>query len=283
MTLYKSVWPRGVLAAGILSSAHAGLATAQQDTVPVIRLGAIVVEAAAGATSRASVYTVRRVELAKIGGVDAAVVSDFARLIPAAYIQTNSRGETLIYLRNAGDRQVGIFFEGALLNIPWDNRVDMSLIPASVIGGVSVAKGVPPVEYGTNVLGGAVNLTARTLDTPYSQTEIVSRFGTEGRVGGSITHQGRSDRVTYQGSVAYTKVDGLALPSDVVFSFNQTDPNFTSRSCGTRFDSSANRSSAERLPPYTPRKSARSRVRRPAARIAAMGLSGSGSAGKTSA
>ena len=133
------------MVAGILLSAHAGLATAQQDTVPVIRLGEIVVEAAAGATSRATVHTVRRVELAKIAMLDAAVVSDFARLIPAAYIQTNSRGETLIYLRNAGDRQVGVFFEGALLNIPWDNRVDMSLIPASAIGGISVAKGVPPV------------------------------------------------------------------------------------------------------------------------------------------
>lgn len=230
IALHKWVWPRGVLVAGILSSAHAGLATAQQDTVPVIRLGEIVVEAAAGATSRATVHTVRRVELAKIAMLDAAVVSDFARLIPAAYIQTNSRGETLIYLRNAGDRQVGVFFEGALLNIPWDNRVDMSLIPASAIGGISVAKGVPPVEYGTNVLGGAVNLTARTLDTPYSQTEIVSRFGTEARVGGSITHQRRSGRVTYMGSVAYTKVDGLALPSDVVFSFNQADPDLRTNS-----------------------------------------------------
>ncbi|MCZ6857846.1 MAG: hypothetical protein O7F70_07580, partial [Gemmatimonadetes bacterium] len=71
------------------------------------------------------------------------------------------------------------FFEGALLNIPWDNRVDMSLIPASVIGGFTVAKGVPPVEYGTNVVGGAVTLTARTLNTPWSQTDFSSRVGTE--------------------------------------------------------------------------------------------------------
>ena len=153
---------------------------------------------------------------------DAAVVADLARLIPAAHIQTNSRGETLVYLRNGGERQVGVFFEGALLNIPWDNRVDMSLIPASVVGGVSVAKGVPPVEYGTNVLGGAVNLTARTLNTLRSQTELLSRVGTQGRVEGSATHRGRSGRVIYTGSVAYTKTDGFSIPSGADLPFSQS-------------------------------------------------------------
>ena len=130
-------------------------ATAQQDTV---RLGNIVIAAFAdGPVAGATTYTSKRVDLAKIVQQDAAVVADLARLIPAAHIQTNSRGETLIYLRNAGDRQVGVFFEGALLNIPWDNRVDMSLIPASVIGGVTVAKGGSRVETGAQLRGGAVN------------------------------------------------------------------------------------------------------------------------------
>ena len=177
-----------------------------------------------GAGAGATTYTSKRVELAKIVRLDAAVVADLARLIPGAHIQTNSRGETLIYLRNAGDRQVGVFFEGALLNIPWDNRVDMSLIPASVIGGVTVAKGVPPVEYGANVLGGAVNLTARTLNTIRSQTELSSRVGTEGRVEGTATHRGRSGRVTYTGSVAYTKTDEFSIPSgaEKILPFSQS-------------------------------------------------------------
>ena len=215
--------PRHLMVVGMLSLTSAVAAEAQQDTVPVIRLGEIVIEASAAATLGAVAYTVKRIDMAKIATMDAAVVADIARLIPGAYIQTNSRGETLVYLRNAGDRQVGVFFEGALLNVPWDNRVDMSLIPASAIGGVSVAKGVPPVEYGANVVGGAVNLTARTLQTPYAQTEIVSRLGTKGRIEGSVTHQGRSGRSTFTGSVAYTRIDGLALPSDGNLPFNQTD------------------------------------------------------------
>jgi iron complex outermembrane receptor protein len=206
----------------MLASVGVGAGSAQQqDTIVTYRLGDVVIAAAADAPA-VTTYSLRRVDLAKIARQDAAVVADLGRLIPAAHVQTNSRGETLFYVRNAGERQVGVFFDGALLNIPWDNRVDVSLIPASVVGGVSVAKGVPPVEYGANVLGGAVNLTTRWLDTPWSQTDLSSRVGTEGRFEGTATHMGRTGRFTYIGSVAYTKVDGLSVASDADLPHSQT-------------------------------------------------------------
>ncbi len=223
-----------LIAAILLPWADVSATGAQQDTtIRTAKLGEIVISAAADAPA-ATAYTFKRVDLAKILKLDAAVVADFGRLIPAAHIRTNSRGETLVYLRNAGERQVGVFFEGALLNIPWDNRVDMSLIPASVIGGVTVAKGVPPVEYGTNVLGGAVNLTARTLNTPWSQTDFSSRVGTEGRVDGSATHRGRSRRVTFTGSVGYTRTNGLSIPSGVSLPFSQAKPSGTRTNTDSR-------------------------------------------------
>ncbi len=223
-----------LIAASLLPWAEIGATAAQQDTtIRTAELGEIVVAVAADAPA-ATAYTFKHVDLAIILKLDAAVVADFGRLIPAAHIRTNSRGETLVYLRNAGERQVGVFFEGALLNIPWDNRVDMSLIPASVIGGVTVAKGVPPVEYGTNVLGGAVNLTARTLNTPWSQTDFSSRVGTEGRVDGSATHRGRSGRVTFTGSVGYTKTDGFSIPSDADLPFSQANGSDTRTNTDSR-------------------------------------------------
>ena len=223
-----------LFAASLLPWADVGATAAQQDTtIQTAELGEIVIAVAADGRA-ATAYTLKHVDLAKILKLDAAVVADFGRLIPAAHIRTNSRGETLVYLRNAGERQVGVFFEGALLNIPWDNRVDMSLIPASVIGGVTVAKGVPPVEYGTNVLGGAVNLTARTLNTPWSQTDFSSRVGTEGRVDGSATHRGRSGRVTFTGSVGYTKTDGLSITSDADLPFSQASGSDTRTNTDSR-------------------------------------------------
>jgi len=223
-----------LIAAILLPWADVSATGAQQDTtIRTAKLGEIVIAVAADAPA-ATAYTFKRVDLAKILKLDAAVVADFGRLIPAAHIRTNSRGETLVYLRNAGERQVGVFFEGALLNIPWDNRVDMSLIPASVIGGVTVTKGVPPVEYGANVLGGAVNLTARKLNTPWSQTDFSSRVGTEGRVDGSATHRGRSGRVTFTGSVGYTKTNGLSCPSDADLPCSQANGSDTRTNTDSR-------------------------------------------------
>ncbi len=206
-------------------------AVAQQDSIRLrpdslrrINLSEVVIVATADARDMFT-YTYDRISLEQIERYDAAMVSDFARLIPAAHIQTNSRGETLIYLRNAGERQVGVFFEGALLNIPWDNRVDLSLVPASVIGGMTVAKGVPPIEYGTNVLGGAVNLTAKTSDGMGSETQLSTRFGTEDRLFSSITHRGTHDRFSYTGSLSYLRSDGQALAANANLPFSQLDNN----------------------------------------------------------
>lgn len=73
------------------------------------------------------VSTVQHVEYATLESQDAASVSELAELVPATHVQNNSRGQTIWYFRNAGDRQVGQFFDGALLNIPWDNRVNNTI------------------------------------------------------------------------------------------------------------------------------------------------------------
>ena len=171
--------------------------------------------------AEASVTTVQRVDPAAIESQDAADVSELAALVPATHVQTNSRGQTILYFRNAGDRQVGQFFDGALLNIPWDNRVNISLIPASVVEDMTVTKGVPSVRYGANVLGGAINLQSRTLDAPGQRTEFKGALGTAEQRRASATHLGRTERWDYTASVQYTSRGNQPLPRDADLSNNQ--------------------------------------------------------------
>ncbi len=147
--------------------------------------------------------TVQRVPPASIQRQGAADVSELAPLLPATHVQTNSRGQTILYFRNAGDRQVGQFFDGALLNVPWDNRVDISLIPASVVDEMTVTKGVPSVRYGANVLGGAVNVQSRTLDTLGRRTEVRGELGTAATRQTAVTHLGRTAHWDYTAAVQY--------------------------------------------------------------------------------
>ena len=83
------------------------------------------------------------VSMAEINRADAATVADIIYEIPTARVQTNSRGEAVLYLRNAGERQVGIFLDGALINVPWDNRIDLSLVPLNAVGGLVAEKSTP--------------------------------------------------------------------------------------------------------------------------------------------
>jgi len=168
-----------------------------------------------------AVTTVQRVDPAAIEAQDAADVSELAELVPATHVQTNSRGQTILYFRNAGDRQVGQFFDGALLNIPWDNRVNISLIPASVVEDVTVTKGVPSVRYGANVLGGAINLQSRTLDAPGRRTELKGALGSAEQRRGSVTHLGRTERWNYTASVQYAARGDQPLPRDADLANNQ--------------------------------------------------------------
>ncbi|MDZ4701176.1 MAG: TonB-dependent receptor [Rhodothermales bacterium] len=168
-------------------------------------------------------YTVQRIALRELERQNAVVVSDFVRSIPAAFIQTNSRGESLIYLRNAGERQVALFFNGASMNVPWDNRLHLDMIPAAMVGGITIAKGVPSILYGTNVLGGAINMTSRRLDGEGDETHVNAQYGSleDIRIGvGHLYHKGP---LHVGVSAGYTSRSGIPLADRSSVPFSQPD------------------------------------------------------------
>ena len=202
-----------------------GWAQAQvpSDSLTNYELGEIVVSSGGSTPSRISPSTVQRVSLAGIAQLDAASIDHVLRRIPSAHIQTNSRGESLVYLRGAGERQVSLFFDGALLNIPWDNRVDLGLIPSEVVGDITVAKGVPSVLYGPNVLGGAINMTSRELRNRGSFTQLSGITGSYGTSQARFTwlRHGKGFRSTVFGGISNR--DGMGVPGSAALPFSQTE------------------------------------------------------------
>jgi iron complex outermembrane receptor protein len=206
---------RWALCLGIAVFAGASGVGAQSpaDSLREYDLGEVVV--GSGVEERLAPSTVQRIPLAAVDRLDAATLDAAVRLIPAAHVQTNSRGETLVYLRAAGERQVALFFDGALLNIPWDNRIDLGLLPSGVVGGITVAKGVPSVLWGANVLGGVVNVVSRGLDGDGTFTEATVQGGSNAFGRGVLTHLGKRGRLSYVGSAGYARRDGFAVPADL--------------------------------------------------------------------
>ena len=168
-----------------------------------------------------STTTIQRIEADEIQNVDLGTVADVARMLPAAHVATNSRGQTILYLRNSADRQTAQFFNGALLNVPWDNRVDIGFLPSSMLGGVTVSKGVPSVVYGTNTIGGAVNFRARSLSKQENLTELKVSGSSPGLGGASVVHMGRNNNFSYTAEVGYTKQYDYKLPDGATTPYSQ--------------------------------------------------------------
>ncbi|MFW5702058.1 MAG: TonB-dependent receptor, partial [Bacteroidota bacterium] len=179
----------------------------EPDTLKTYRLGEVV---ATDFKERGTILpsVINKVTYHEIRTSDAASVSQLEAFIPSAFIQTNSRGQTLLFIRGAGERQLGLFFDGALANIPWDNRMDISLIPADIISSINVIKGAGSILYGPNVLGGAVNISTVERSQP--------GFGAIGRVQAgdgnsqfySLTHDARIGHFNYIANVSYNTSAG---------------------------------------------------------------------------
>lgn len=134
------------------------------DSLRHYDLAEIVVED--GDTTASSIQSsLFKLRIADIATSDAQSMAHALMSVPGMHVQVNSRGEALPYLRSAGERQVALYLDGALLNIPWDNRFNLRGLPSGMIGETAVIQGVPSVVYGTNVTGGVVSMLTRLLDS----------------------------------------------------------------------------------------------------------------------
>lgn len=185
-----------------------------EDSIRTYRLGEVT--AIAGKErSEISPSRVNKVDYYEIQRMDAVSVSGLGRIVPSAFIQTNSRGETLLFLRGSGERQLGLYFDGALLNIPWDNRMDISQIPTDIIGRLTVNTGAGSILYGANILGGAVDIT--TMERTSEGFGGIARLQYEdsGSQLASLTHDGRIGNFNYITNISYHSSAGFLLPEEL--------------------------------------------------------------------
>lgn len=95
-------------------------------------------------------------------------VADLFRSVPGVTMRVNSRGEAVVRVRGSEERQTTVFLDGAPLVTPWDGRVDLALLPAGLVQGISVVKGAAPLEYGANAVAGVVDLNTISAGNRFS-------------------------------------------------------------------------------------------------------------------
>jgi len=158
----------------------------------------------------ASFETRHRLDTEQVERLNAIAADELIRNLPAVHLPVNSRGEAIAFMRNASERQVTVFYDGASLNVPWDNRLDLSLIPAGLIGSVNSAAGPLAPHYGVN-----------------AQAAISLWSDTEG--GGSLAYGSgelvNADLALSLGSAivggGYSSREGQTLPDDAELPYSQ--------------------------------------------------------------
>ncbi|HRP01945.1 MAG TPA: TonB-dependent receptor [Candidatus Kapabacteria bacterium] len=199
-------------------SVYCLFAESSKDSLKVYRLGALSVDAFKDKQiTESSIYTIN---YAAIKRTDLVKFSEIQQIIPSARIRTNSRGESLIFLRGIGERSVGVFLDGIPLNIAWDNRIDLSMVPSDVIGGIDVNTNASSILLGSNVVGGALNINTFERASEGNGFDLSLRTSNSDNNSISLTSSSRNGAFNSIISLSYNSSMGNLNP-------NKLEPSIT--------------------------------------------------------
>lgn len=183
-------------------------------------LESVVVTASPDERRRSVLQSIHAIEADRIAGMGASAAADIIQRFPGAHVPVNSRGEAIVFLRNAGERQVGVFYEGAPLNVPWDNRVDLAMVPSAAIGAAAMAVGPASPRYGVNALG-AISLHAPELpDRTRSYGYRIDARSPQGVDADGVVGL-RTGRLALSAGAGVSSRDGESLSRDADLRFSE--------------------------------------------------------------
>ncbi len=132
---------------------------AQQADTTVVPVGEIIVQAARPVTTAGGASAIE-LRLDSLRTQAAPTLDQILRQIPFVQVRVNSRGESQFSLRGSGSdaRQVAVIVDGIPLNFAWDDRADLSVLPSTAAQTLTIARGLPSLLHGPNVLGGVVEI-----------------------------------------------------------------------------------------------------------------------------
>ena len=192
-----------------------------QDSIRVYQLGTIeVIDHLDAGNIQLSNF--EKVNYYNIRKFEPILFSDIKQIIPTALVYTNSRGEMLINLRNSDERQLGLFFDGMSLNVPWDNRFDMTFVPMDIIGSIVVNTNPSSILYGANILSGVIDIaTIERENNGYGGNFRISGNDAS-TMSGAFTIDGKYNKFNFIANAGYTQSDGFLLSSNTPIMSNQT-------------------------------------------------------------
>jgi iron complex outermembrane receptor protein/outer membrane receptor for ferrienterochelin and colicins len=194
------------------------LAKNQLENDQVFSLGEIVVTAEKNTANLST--TVTEVSMEEIAAKGATSVAEALEFLPGVFVQNSGKGESHVSIRGFEQRQVKILIDGVPARENYFGTVDLSMLPAETISKITITKGASSVLYGSNTMGGVINIiTKKGGKTP--ETTVTTSVGDYDTANYFLSHGNSLGNLNYWMSGGYQTSDGYRLSGD----FDANDSN----------------------------------------------------------
>ncbi len=138
-------------------------------------------------------------------------MSQALSLVPSLYITTSAKNEKTFRLRGIDQRQISVFLDGIPISIPFNGIIDLSQFTGDHIAKIRVTEGISSVLYGTNNIGGSVNIiTEEPPVTPKLKFRLENNpFG---KFFSSVSFGSSVGKLMYLAAFNFDKASDFVLP-----------------------------------------------------------------------
>src|SRR5262245_33357767 len=120
------------------------------------------------------------------------------------------RNETAVYVRGFARNQTPLFVDGVPVYVPYDGIIDLGRFMTYDVAAVSVANGYSSALYGSNTMGGAINIMTRQPSRPL-EGQLAGGVFTGHGYETSLNLGGRQQQWYFQAGASYVNQDDYPL------------------------------------------------------------------------
>ncbi|HLF32183.1 MAG TPA: TonB-dependent receptor [Xanthomonadales bacterium] len=164
---------------------------------------------------------VREVGIEDMVARNAHTVGEALIYVPGVNVQVGgTSGDARAWIRGYRDRDVLVLFNGIPVATGFEGTIDLNEIAVQRVATIKVLKSAPSVVYGTNGVGGVIDVVPESGVTE-SFLDGRLEFGSDDRAFVQASGGGGNGNLSYALSVQYQQADDYSLSDDYVPELNQ--------------------------------------------------------------
>lgn len=161
----------------------------------------------------AETSTVQMVTAKQIEDKGCKTVAEALEMVPGTHVRIGGKEEAYIRIRGFNQREVALLVDGIPISSPYDGQLDLSSLPVESIDRIEIVKGASSVLYGSNAMGGVVNIITKKSDGT-NRISFNGQYGTGKNTDLGASVQGSLGKIRYLLLGSYLNRDYSRLSGD---------------------------------------------------------------------